>query len=232
ATPPTDLDQVRPILPGDEAIAVLADLDVQADYRIRGRFPGFGGKGQESIIEVEGPNGPVIRYIIDPGSAPDTMYLDAESLALTARRLLNPFAKYRMDIRVEQNRVVAELEKLEGADPNLPSLLEGELPHAVFEVNTLDLVLASLPLEAGYLVKLPYLVLEQPPTVQWMRVEVAGRDTVELADGPIGVWRVELHASSGERTTVWVDPATTAKAKASYGRTGRTWTRSGSPRRQ
>ena len=85
----------------------------------------------------------------------------------------------------------------------------------LFDSNVIDLVVASLPLKAGFTTELPFFFYERGGRVM-MRITVRERATVGFAKlGPRDVWVVSV-AVPGAPATMWVDAKTHVPLRVRY----------------
>jgi hypothetical protein len=85
----------------------------------------------------------------------------------------------------------------------------------LFDSNVIDLVVASLPLKAGFTAELPFFFYERGGRVM-MRVTVRERATVAFAKlGPRDVWVVSV-AVPGAPATMWIDTKTHVPLRVRY----------------
>jgi hypothetical protein len=84
----------------------------------------------------------------------------------------------------------------------------------IYDSNIIDLVVASLPLEKGYSVELPFFIYERGGRVP-MRVKVESLTRVEFPVASREVWVVSV-AVPGAPATVWVDPLTRDVMRVRY----------------
>lgn len=85
----------------------------------------------------------------------------------------------------------------------------------LFDSNVIDLVVASLPLKAGFTSELPFFFYERGGRVM-MRISVRERATVAFTKlGPRDVWVVNV-AVPGAPATMWIDAKTHVPLRVRY----------------
>jgi hypothetical protein len=98
--------------------------------------------------------------------------------------------------------------------------VQQSLGGPIFDSNVIDLVVAALPLRAGFATELPFFIYERGGRVS-MPVAVRERATVTFARlGPRDVWIVSVGVP-GAPATVWVDTRTHAVLRVRYDITAR-----------
>jgi hypothetical protein len=96
-----------------------------------------------------------------------------------------------------------------------PKAVHQPLGGPIFDSNVIDLVVASLPLGAGFSAELPFFIYERGGRVP-MPVAVRGRSTVTFPRlGAREAWIVTVGVP-GAPATIWVDVKTHAVLRVRY----------------
>ena len=95
--------------------------------------------------------------------------------------------------------------------------VDAALERPAFDVTTLDLVVASLPLARGYAMRLPVYVPDAGGVVE-ATVEVVGSESVRVGGADVDAWKVATSAG-GQRVTWWIadDSRQTARVSRDAG---------------
>jgi hypothetical protein len=130
--------------------------------------------------------------------------LETDSFTVARRSLAPVREHYSMPGRTGQlsfeGRRVVGSRTVRGVETPIDVVLDAP----AFYENSLDLVLAALPLREGYAVQLPVFDSDQGGVVR-LRVRVAGAEQARTADGgQCSAWRVEVDGGDS-RGTYWIE---------------------------
>ncbi|HET9275212.1 MAG TPA: hypothetical protein VFN96_03980 [Gemmatimonadales bacterium] len=172
-------------------LRVIPGTDTPALLEVEQRFPGGGG----TIV--------------------DTAVAELETLRAVAHRSHQPARTMRFTFHATRATGVVTSDSASRPEP-----VSQEIGGPVFDSNLLELVIAALPLAAGFTAELPFFIYERGGRVP-MRVAVRERAPVGFPFlGSRDAWVVSL-AVPGAPATIWVDSRTRAVLRARYDIAGR-----------
>lgn len=172
------------------------------------------GRGGARLLEV------VQRFPAGGGEIVDTAVGDLRTLRAVAHRSHQPSRTMRIAFvdGVAEGTVTAIGPVQDGA--HRVETVRQDLGGPIFDSNVLELVIAALPLEAGFSTTLPFYIYERGGRVP-MAVAVRERARVRFPLlGEREAWVVAL-AVPGAPATVWVDVETRAVLRTRYDITAR-----------
>jgi hypothetical protein len=158
--------------------------------------------GSPRLLEVEQ------RFPGGGGEIVDTADAELHTLRAVAHRSHQPSRTMRFDFTTD-----AAEGSVAAGDSVTP--VHQSLGGPIFDSNVIDLVVAALPLRAGFSAELPFFIYERGGRVA-MPVAVHDRSTVTFARlGARDVWIVSVGVP-GAPATVWVDTRTRAVLRVRY----------------
>jgi hypothetical protein len=82
--------------------------------------------------------------------------------------------------------------------------IDQTLPARPWDSSLFDFVIAALPLDEGYVARIPFYVWEQGGLV-WYTARVTGTDSLELRDGSVApAWTLDVEEDGELRSRMWV----------------------------
>ena len=94
--------------------------------------------------------------------------------------------------------------------------IEQDLAQAPFDANVQDLVIAALPLAAGFHARVPVYIYERDGLV-WYDVSVTGREDLPAALGGGWAWTVTLSSDHGPSGRYWITDRPRAVVRSEFG---------------
>jgi hypothetical protein len=163
------------------------------------------------LLEVEQ------RFPAGGGEIVDTAVDELHTLRAVAHRSHQPTRTMQFEFK-GGNAVGTVVSKRSAGDSTVAVLQDVGGP--IFDSNVIDLVVAALPLRAGFTVDLPFFIYERGGRVM-MPVAVRDRATIPFAKlGQCDAWVVSVGVP-GAPATVWVDTKTHAVLRVRYDITAR-----------
>jgi hypothetical protein len=147
--------------------------------------------GRQVLLSVQ-------RFPAKDGMAVDSSIADARTLAPI--RHVGTFPSHRMELLFAANKVTGEYDTKEV--PHKP--IDHTAPEGYYDSSLFDLVIAALPLKAGYTEHLGFYIYEQGGVV-WWDARVTGNETVTLNDGTkVPAWVVDVFEGERHRMKLWI----------------------------
>lgn len=150
--------------------------------------------GRAALLSVQ-------RFRAGSGETIDSSWADLHTLAPLAHRSHNPSRVMALDFA--GNRVTGRYSPTDSA----ARTIDQHLATPAFDSNIMDLVIAALPLQPGYAVRIPYYIYERGGAV-WFNVRVVDTTTVTGRAGDHPAWVVEATTEGDGTTRYWIDRAT------------------------
>ena len=148
-------------------------------------------RGRDALIavrEFETPTGPAV----------DSSMADARTLAPI--RHVGVHSSRTMILDFDGARVTGSYAA--AGEPVRP--IDQSFPVKPWDSSLYDFVIAGLPLEAGYVTRIPFYVWEQGGLV-WYTARVTGTDSLELRDGTTApAWTLDIDEDGELRSRMWV----------------------------
>lgn len=189
------------VFPGDSAVQgarLTPGVMVRGLYLDRGTESRRSGQITDRLVRSADGTRLVREQVIAFGAGGRTDSAEVDARTLAPIRHAGRGNGQTLVVRFDGRRAIAEETKPSGATARLDSTYA----TAMFDSNIYDLVLAALPLEAGYAVTLPIYIYERGGLVA-AAIVVTGEDAVRVGDREVRCWVVT--ATWGGRTaTHWV----------------------------
>jgi hypothetical protein len=154
------------------------------------------------------------------GEIVDTAIADLRTLRAVAHRSHQPTRTMRFDFTGSEATGMVSTVPAGTDSATGPQSVRQSLGGPIFDSNVIDLVVASLPLEPGFAVDLPFFIYERGGRVT---MPVAVRDRAAVTFPKLGardVWIVTVGVP-GAPATIWVDAKTRAVLRVRYDITAR-----------
>jgi hypothetical protein len=162
--------------------------------------------GNRSLLQVEQ------RFPGGGGEIVDTAVAELAPLRAVAHRSHQPTRTMRFTF--EDNDAQGTVTAIRPAGDSVSDVRQS-LGGPIFDSNVIDLVVAALPLRAGFSTELPFFIYERGGRVS-MPVAVRDRATVAFARlGERDVWIVSVGVP-GAPATIWVDTRTHSVLRVRY----------------
>jgi hypothetical protein len=220
--------ETQSVVPG---VIVRVNNPVGSDTVVYQRSVTRSGKdtaaGTRTVVSriVEGPDhAPQLnveqRFPAGGGEIVDTAIADLRTLRAVAHRSHQPTRTMRFDFTGSEAAGMVTTVATSTDSATGPQSVHQSLGGPIFDSNVIDLVVASLPLERGFAVDLPFFIYERGGRVM---MPVAVRDRAAVTFPKLGardVWIVTVGVP-GAPATVWVDAKTRAVLRVRYDITAR-----------
>ena len=148
-------------------------------------------RGRPALVAVR-------RFEMPTGPAVDSSMADARTLAPI--RHVGVHSSRTMMLEFDGARVTGSY----AAAGEPVRAIDQTLPVRPYDSSLYDFVIAGLPLDAGYVARVPFYVWEQGGLV-WYTARVTGSDSIRLRDGTVvSAWTLDVEEGGELRSRMWV----------------------------
>jgi hypothetical protein len=215
--------ETRPVVPGILVhVAQPSGVDTVVYQRSITRAGKDTAAGMRTVVTrvVDGPDRSRLleveqRFPAGGGEIVDTAIAEVSTMRAVAHRSHQPTRTMRFEF-VGENAEGTVNSTAPATDSATGSpIVHQSVGGAIFDSNVIDLVVASLPLVAGFSTELPFFIYERGGRVS---VPVAVRERANVRFPTIGerdVWIVSVGVP-GAPATIWVDAKTRAVLRVRY----------------
>jgi hypothetical protein len=189
---PTEITVGSPMI--DASLIRPATLE-RRFIRVSGGSEQVVGTLTQSISRVDVGGKPAIQSITTiktgRGTGADTAVFSATDLAPLWHRSMNPGRT--MHLAFDGTNVTGSVTPAGGA----AQPVKHTTPIPTFDSSMLDLIIAALPLKAGFQARLPLYIYESNGLV-WLDVKVASEADINVAGRTLPVFEVDTHTPKGD----------------------------------
>ena len=135
---------------------------------------------------------------------PDTIYLDAQTMSLAGRSLLNRKQGFKANINLDRTELQANVEELPGKSLSWKGQHTNSYPHELFEISILNYAIKSLPLKKGYTASVPVFMFNLNFDIGWVDIVVEGEETLKISGEKYTAWKVNALGGKIGDKTFWI----------------------------